>query len=237
MNQQSDSKNQISIITPVLNEAKIISSFIQYLFENGNSNLLEILIVDGGSNDETIELAKKAGAKVLKSPKKGRAAQMNFGAENAKGNILYFLHADTIPPKTYIDDILKAKEKENYKIGCYRLKINGDGNKLRFSSYFSRFNVLLCRGGDQSLFITKNLFDEIGGYDEKYCIMEEYDFIRKAYRKTKFKVIPKYILSSPRKYDGKSYFKINFIQLMVLIMFFLGFSPKRMKQVYQLAIK
>lgn len=87
--------SSISIVIPTYNEAEVIQKLIRYLLNSENSSLLEIIVSDGGSTDNTQALAREAGAKVIQSPKKGRAAQMNAGAAEANGQILYFLHADT----------------------------------------------------------------------------------------------------------------------------------------------
>ena len=97
--------NKISIIIPILNEEKTIVSLLQHLFNNSsNNNISEIIIVDGGSTDQSYQLVLDyllINDKVVLLPsEKGRAKQMNIGAKHATGNILYFLHADSLPPKT-----------------------------------------------------------------------------------------------------------------------------------------
>ena len=98
---------QISIIIPTLNEADCLGSLLDFLNTNTDGNLVkEILVVDGGSIDDTKKIAKEKDALVLEAPK-SRAKQMNFGANHAKGNVLYFLHADTFPPKSFENEISK----------------------------------------------------------------------------------------------------------------------------------
>ncbi|MEJ2113081.1 MAG: glycosyltransferase, partial [Flavobacteriaceae bacterium] len=95
-------QHQLSIIIPILNEAKIIGNLLHYLIKNSSKeNLSEIILVDGGSTDETIEIIETFNEVTLLNSKKGRAKQMNLGAKHAKGNILYFLHADSFPPKDF----------------------------------------------------------------------------------------------------------------------------------------
>ncbi|MEO6538796.1 MAG: glycosyltransferase, partial [Ferruginibacter sp.] len=95
----------ISIIIPTYNESELIGKLINFLKEFGNKDISEIIISDGGSTDNTAEIAKNAGAQVIISPQKGRAAQMNFGASMATSDILYFIHADTLPPPSFFTDI------------------------------------------------------------------------------------------------------------------------------------
>ncbi len=99
----------ISVIIPTYNEEAHIKATIRRLWEYDQTNLMkEIIIADGGSTDDTITIARTEGVKVIVSPKKGRAAQMNYGAQNATSEILYFLHADTLPPKGFTYDITTA---------------------------------------------------------------------------------------------------------------------------------
>jgi glycosyltransferase involved in cell wall biosynthesis len=109
----------ISVIIPTYNEEVHIRATLQKLWEYDEANLIsEIIIVDGGSTDKTVAIAKSEGVKVIVSPKKSRAAQMNYGASFACCNLLYFLHADTFPPKGFTNDIAIAI-KTGYDAGCY----------------------------------------------------------------------------------------------------------------------
>ncbi|RZL06730.1 MAG: glycosyltransferase, partial [Hymenobacter sp.] len=99
----------VSIIIPTYNEAEAITDLLGYLGQATASELaLEILVVDGGSTDATVRLAQQAGAIVLASPRKGRAAQLNHGAQQARGEVLYFLHADSYPPPGFLVDVRQA---------------------------------------------------------------------------------------------------------------------------------
>lgn len=101
----------ISIIIPAINEAKHLAKLIPYLKENAGPHLAEIILVDGGSKDASIDIAESAGAVVINSPLRRRSVQMNLAAKNATGDILYFLHADTFPPPQYAFDIVTYFEQ------------------------------------------------------------------------------------------------------------------------------
>jgi len=177
----------ISIIIPTLNEAESIERLIHRLKNCGCSESHEIIVVDAGSSDNTIELAEKAGAKTLLSPKKGRAPQMNHGAKAAQGDLLYFVHADSLPPEKFCLSIKESLETGS-QIGGFRFKFDSNKKILAFNNWTTQFDKIFVRGGDQTIFIKRKLFDELQGFDEKFRIMEEYDFIERAQKKTPYKV-------------------------------------------------
>src|SRR3954452_15423941 len=115
----------LSIIIPTYNETQNIGQLIEYLQKAGDKAAMEIIVSDGGSLDATIAVAKDAGAKAMLSPVKGRAAQMNYGASVAKGDILYFIHADTFPPDSFINDINMAVS-QGYDLGRYRTRFDSE---------------------------------------------------------------------------------------------------------------
>ncbi|MBK7873051.1 MAG: TIGR04283 family arsenosugar biosynthesis glycosyltransferase [Saprospiraceae bacterium] len=223
---------KISIIIPVLNEETYIESVVQRLLAGDNNSIAEIIVVDGGSSDSTVKLAEEAGATVLISPEKGRAQQMNYGVQHSTGDLLYFVHGDTLPPLSYVEDLQKAVA-EGAQIGSFRLSLDSKHLLLQINSFMTRFKFMWCRGGDQTLFITRKAFEELGGYSIEYCIMEEYDLILRARKKYGFKVIPKCVLASARKYNLNGYFRVQFANFIVFNMFRFGISPKIMLRTYR----
>lgn len=222
----------ISIIIPVFNEEKTIPNQLRYLKGCIKHYDAEIIVVDGQSRDNTFSTVKQAGVKCLKSKKKGRAVQMNLGARHAKGDILYFVHADSRPPATFITDIKKSID-EGFETGCYRFRFNSDHPLLKVNSFFTRFDRLMCRGGDQTLFITRSLFKKSGGFREDYLIMEDFEFIKRIRKMSDFKIIPKDTIVSARKYHDNNYLKVNFVNLVIFILFFLGASQQTMVHAYK----
>ncbi|MRX46364.1 TIGR04283 family arsenosugar biosynthesis glycosyltransferase [Pedobacter puniceum] len=222
----------ISVIIPTYNEEDNIQTLLRHLKKAENFQEIEILVSDGGSTDKTKQIIETEGFTCLQGGQKSRAKQLNFGAKHAKGSILYFVHADSLPPLTFVADIKNAIQ-DGFPIGCYRFKFNSPKKILKVNAYFTRFDRLMCRGGDQSLFITRKIFDELQGYDEYYKIMEDYDIIIRARKKYAFKIIPKDIIVSARKYDHNSYFKVNITNLAVFIMFFLKVNQDKMINFYR----
>ena len=215
----------ISIIIPVLNEVEIIDDLLNHLNTNTTaSHISEIIVVDGGSTDRTVEIVSKIITQIdsetssgLENPlkiilidsPKGRAKQMNLGAKYAKGGILYFLHADSFPPKDF-DQLIIHEVKKGNKAGCFRMQFDSNHWWLRLASWFTQFRWRACRGGDQSQFITRELFNEIGGYDENYIIYEDNILINELYDRNEFVVINKKIKTSARLYHKHGVWKLQY---------------------------
>ena len=162
--------NKISIIIPMLNEADNISNLLNHLSKNSSKqNIAGIIIVDGGSTDGSQSIISKFKNITLLHSEKGRAKQINLGAKNAKGNILYFLHADSFPPQYFDKHIINEIENGN-DAGCFRMKFNSNHWWLKLAGLLTCLPWKSCRGGDQSQFITKSLFYKIGGFNEDFKI-------------------------------------------------------------------
>ncbi|MEL6922687.1 MAG: TIGR04283 family arsenosugar biosynthesis glycosyltransferase [Bacteroidota bacterium] len=221
-----------SVIIPTLNEAENITRLVHRLRDGGSDHLTEVIVVDAGSADDTQHLAKAAGATVLCADCRSRARQMNLGAAAARGELLYFVHGDTLPPPDYMNNIQSALT-DGYPIGCFRFRFNSNRSLLKINSFMTRFNRMFVRGGDQSLYVTREVFDQLGGYREDFIIMEEYDFIEKAQKNYPFRIIPNEVLVSARKYDHNSYLKVQIANATVFTMYRLGFSQQRLKATYR----
>ncbi len=227
---------KISIIIPVLNEALSIEKLVCYLREHGGISVFEVLVCDGGSSDDTVQLARAAGASVIHCPVQCRAAQMNAGARAAQGDVLYFVHADTRPPESFAADIQAALQKA-YQMGCYRYRFDSPRFLLKINAFFNRFHWLWCQGGDKTFFIRKEIFEQLGGYDEHYVVMEEYDFLRRAMPQFRLCIVPKYALVSARKYEVNSWLRVQWANAVVFRLFRLGRAPQDMRTVYRRLLK
>ncbi len=223
---------RLSVIIPVLNEADRIESLVHYLIQNGGSALKEVLVVDSGSKDDTARLAMLAGASVLQCPVRSRAAQMNMGAKAARGDVLYFVHADTIPPPSFPDDI-RSGLHAGFRMGCYRYRFDNPSVFLRINAFFNRFQWLWCQGGDKTFYITRETFFQFGGYNEYYVVMEEYDFLRRVMRHYPLQIIPKYAVVSARKYVQNGWLRVQLANALVFNLFRLGIAPGRLKKIYK----
>ena len=223
---------QISVIIPVLNEATNIVTLLSCIKNNSSKHLIkEILVVDGGSTDQTASLVEKNGASIILS-QKGRAKQMNEGAKKASGEMLYFLHADTLPPQDFDKSILHAITTDS-QAGCFQMRFDSDSFFLRFFAWFSRINLKVCRGGDQSLFITKKLFEDLNGFNEDYLIYEDNEFIGRLYEHTQFKILPQHVQTSARRYEKHGKLKLQYHFGVIHLKNSLGAGPEQLYQYYR----
>lgn len=227
---------KLSVIIPTLNEAQNIRELIPYLLKQGGEFISEIIVVDGGSKDETCQLAVSLGAQVIKSNVKSRSVQMNMGAGHATGNTLFFVHADTRPVLSFAEDLQIALVK-GHKAGCFRYRFDSETFLLKLNSWFTRFNGLFSGGGDQTLFITRDFFNTLGGYDTKFCLMEDFELVKRIKRKTRFYIIPKAMTVSARKYRANSWLWVQLANLYVFTLFHLGVAPEKLKKSYTLLLQ
>ncbi len=226
----------ISIVIPVLNEASGIGVLLEYLLVNSISkNIKEIIVVDGGSTDGTQNIVALYAEKylfisLLKS-EKGRAKQMNTGAKEATGTIFYFLHADSFPPQ-YFDTYILNEIAQNNLAGCFKMRFDSDHWWLKLASWLTQFKWRACRGGDQSLFITRDLFDEIGGYNEEFIIYEDNMLINELYKRKQFTVIQQWIVTSARLYEKVGIWKLQYHFWTIYVKRWCGASADDIYQYY-----
>jgi rSAM/selenodomain-associated transferase 2 len=228
MNLSSEFK--LSVIIPTYNEEERIQQLVEFIAEYGE-DVCEIIVVDGGSKDNTCKKAMSQGAKILVSEVCARANQMNMGAKVATGNVLYFVHADVRLQPSFVADI-KESIQLDYSSGCYRYQFDSTKWILKANAYCTRFSGLMCRGGDQTLFVIKEVFDQLNGFNEYYSTMEDYDFIVRLRKEYTFRIIPKNVVVSARKYATNSWLRVQISNLIAFIMFYLRVNPLEIKKTY-----
>jgi rSAM/selenodomain-associated transferase 2 len=222
---------KLSIIIPVLNEARNLVEMLPFFLNHKSKNEFEVIVVDGGSEDDSIKIAQNHGFVVLQSKERSRGYQMNLGARRSTGEILYFVHADTrIIPSFFTDITIIVAD--GVPSGCYSYSFDSDSRLLKVNSWFTQFNGLLSGGGDQTLFVKREVFEALGGFDERYCIMEDFDFVRRLKKKYCFQVIPKEITVSARKYESNSWIRVQLVNLLMVILFHFNTSPITLKRLY-----
>lgn len=226
----------ISVIIPVMNEEKQIAGLIDYLNEMNGGFLHEIIVVDGGSRDTTVDKVEDHNAKLVRSSRAGRAVQMNLGAARATGRILYFLHADTMPPPNFDNEIVSAI-KNGFGAGCFRLRFDRDHPVLRFYAWFTRFRTTLVRFGDQSLFVRREIFERSGGFDESLVVMEDQKIVWNLKKMTKFYLSKRTVETSARKYMDVGIIRLQFTFILIWFLYYAGISQNVLTDLYKRRIK
>ncbi|NEP85172.1 MAG: glycosyltransferase family 2 protein [Okeania sp. SIO3B3] len=222
----------ISIIIPVLNEVNTITQTISTA-QTAKDKDIEIIVVDGGSNDGTIELIKCLNIQIISSVP-GRATQMNCGAKIATGKILLFLHGDTLLPSNFdrmLEDILV---KPKIIAGAFELSIRGTTKGLRIVERMVnwRSRYLQMPYGDQGIFLPAKIFQEIGGFPE-IPIMEDFELIRRLKKRGQIAIVPTPVFTSGRRWQKLGILKTTFINQIVIIAYLLGVSPQRLARWYR----
>jgi rSAM/selenodomain-associated transferase 2 len=221
---------RISIIIPVLNEAANIQETMPRL-KNGSD--IEIIIVDGGSQDKTVEFARKLGVKVICSPQSGRANQMNLGAAAATGDILLFLHADTHLPTKYLEIIKETLAHPKTIAGAFELAIDGQQKSLRLVEIMVNLRSRFCSlpYGDQAIFLKASIFQEIGGFPN-LPIMEDFEFIQRLKKRGKITIAPAKVITSGRRWQKLGVLKTTLINQLIILGYYLGISPTKLARLY-----
>jgi rSAM/selenodomain-associated transferase 2 len=221
----------ISIIIPTLNEEGQIGKLITFLQCDSSSLIKEIIVVDAHSSDRTIEVAAKLGATVLKCKRRCRSKQLNLGAKQARGEILYFLHADTYPPTGFAEKIVNAIQ-QGYSFGCFRLRFDWKHWFLVTNSWFTRFRMRIFRFGDQSLFVTKRAFHQAGGYNEHFRLFEDHEIVGRLYKEGIFTLLPDTVITSARKYRENGPYRLQLVYFLLYVLYIMRFKQEFLIRTY-----
>lgn len=227
--QNSFPSAKISIIIPVLNEANVI----QQILNQVRSSAVEIIVVDGGSRDETVEIVKSLGDRVIHSLP-GRAYQMNAGARAASGEVLLFLHADTRLPDGFAELIHQTLARPKTIAGAFALKIDGRQAGLRWVEWGVkvRSRYFQMPYGDQALFLKADTFHHFGGFPE-LPIMEDFELVRRLRRKGKVAIAPASVLTSARRWEKLGVLRTTLLNQVIIAAYLLGVSPARIVRWYR----
>lgn len=218
---------KVSVIIPTLNEAGSITRTIEAIGSDA-----EVIVVDGGSTDSTVDRAFSLGARIIRS-KAGRGLQMDSGARSATGDLLLFLHADTLLPEGWSGSIEQALENEEVVAGGFSLSIDSTLARFRLIEYFTnlRSRSLGLIYGDQAIFARRDPFFEAGGFG-KLPLMEDVDCVKKLSRLGRVVTLNKSVLTSPRRWNNGGVVKNTFKNWLLLALYRAGVSPKRLYRWY-----
>lgn len=223
----------ISVIIPVFNEKENLNRLLPRLGILSQSHDIEILVSVGECSQNYSNCLKGLErVRLVDGKRKGRAKQMNDGVTAAEGNILVFLHADVLPPDNFFEDI-KLTIASGYDAGFFSYHFDKDSFFLRINASFTKREGAFTGGGDQCLFIKKAIFEQMNGFNENQELMEDFEFFaRMKKRKLNYRIVPNDLTVSARKYEKNSYFKINLTNLLLVLLFKLGYAPRKLKKLH-----
>lgn len=222
--------SNISIIVPTLNEAANLAAL-----KPAASMVKELIVVDGGSTDATVDTARDLGFRVLtETGSGGRGMQLNTGAANASAPVLLFLHADTLLPSDFADAVLSCLENPKNTLGAFHLKVDKGGLLLNFivmcANLRSRF--LHLPYGDQSLFMRKNDFMNFGGFPE-VPIMEDFMLVKQARKYGRIQTLPQTVTTAARRWQRLGPVRTTYINQLVIMGYYLGVKPEKLASFYR----
>jgi rSAM/selenodomain-associated transferase 2 len=219
----------LSIIIPTLNEARSIAATLDAVAQIKGS--VEVIVVDGGSLDGTLEIARERGARIIKS-ERGRGAQMHAGACAASGQALWFLHADTIPETDAAEQISAALDETQVVGGNFCVRFDGARRAARFLTwlYPQLRKIGLCYG-DSGIFVRREAYGCVGGF-KPFPIFEDLDLVRRLRRVGRVMHLPAHVTTSSRRFEGRS-FALTFTRWSALqVLYWLGVHPRRLGRLY-----
>ena len=218
----------LSVILPTLNEARVIGQTLDSVIQGAGQQAMQLIVADGGSVDETREIARAKGA-LVKHSEPGRSRQMNAGAEAACGNVLLFLHADTHLPNDYPILIRQILEQTEIICGAFDLGIDAKGWKMRVIEWAvnQRCRWLSMPYGDQALFMRSTTFTRLGGYPD-IPVLEDYELIRRVKRLGPIGIVGTRVKTSARRWRRQRVMCATLTNQMCIIGYHLGVSPRRL---------
>jgi rSAM/selenodomain-associated transferase 2 len=221
---------RVSVIIPTLDESGGILPTLESVVRGSP---LEMLVVDGGSSDGTPELAQKTGATVLRS-KPSRARQMNAGAAMANGNVLLFLHADTILPQGWTSVVSRVMQNTQVAAGAFGFLVAEDfpGRRMLERAVNWRSRRFQMPYGDQALFLRRSLFEEIGGF-ANLPIMEDYELVRRLHRHGRIIMSSLPAITSGRRWRRYGLIRVTLKNQLMIAGFRLGLQPQTLARFYR----
>lgn len=221
---------QLSIIIPTLNEAPQIGSLLTQLQQTPG---LDIIVADGGSVDDTVEIAHAAGVKVI-VVQGGRSQQLNQGAAIAQGEIVLFLHADTQLPNGFSQWVRQTLSDPQVVIGAFELHIESCLPSVRWveRGVHWRSRWLKLPYGDQALFLWRSQFERLGGFRDM-PIMEDFELVQRSRQLGTIRIVPAAVTTSGRRWEKLGVWQTTLMNQVMVLGYFLGISPQRLAQWYR----
>ena len=220
---------RLSVIVPTLDEEATIASTLAHARRPGD---VELVVVDGGSRDETVNVARPLADRVLDAPR-GRAAQMNAGAAAARGAVLLFLHADTRLPDDYPALVAEALAPADVVGGRFDIRLDAPGLAYRVIERLIglRSRLTGVATGDQAIFVRRDAFERVGGYRE-VPLCEDLDLVGRLGGLGRFSLVDASVETSPRRWEKNGVSRTIALMWALRLGYHLGVSPSTLRRFY-----
>lgn len=219
----------LSVIIPALNERCGIAATLRAISVLGPD--LEVIVVDGGSDDGTADAAALEGARVIQS-EAGRGVQLGRGATEARGELLWFVHADTLPHPGALTDIQAALRDPGVAGGNFRVRFDGRTPGARFLNRLQGLRELLgWHYGDNTIFVRRHVYSKVGGF-QPYPLFEDADLVKRIRRAGRFVTLAGPMTTSSRRFEAGRFFSTGLLWIALQTLYWLGVSPYTLARFY-----
>jgi rSAM/selenodomain-associated transferase 2 len=228
--QRPEEQPLLSIIIPTLNEGAALGATLEAVARVRGR--VEVIVVDGGSDDETVAVAERFGARVITS-RRGRGLQMHAGAVAAQGEVLWFVHADTLVPAAGGAQIKEALARDPGIVGGnFIIRFDGERCAARFLTWlYPQLRKLGLCYGDSAIFVRATHYNEIGGF-KPFPLFEDLDLVQRLRASGRLIQLPASVVTSSRRFEGRS-FALTFARWAILqTLYWAGVNPHTLNRLY-----
>jgi rSAM/selenodomain-associated transferase 2 len=220
---------RISVIVPTLNEARSLGATLDVL--TNLPGVLEVIVVDGGSLDKTVPIARKYNVRLLHA-RRGRGIQMHAGAQAAQGDIFWFVHADTQPPPNSAREIETILAQAKVSGGCFAVRFDSSGRQTRFLEWlYAHLRRLGLCYGDATLFVRRGDYVRLGGF-RPFPLFEDLDLVRRLRAHGRFLCLHAAVITSSRRFEGRGFVRVLVWWMILQFLYWLGLPPCALARMY-----